>query len=172
MGLQDQSDLQLEKQSIQNGIELSFPQDKGTQLLYSSCTPGSRYFQSDGGANYLCLPDNPEHLVQLPIGSMNGLHDHNAPCVICYASKRVLLLMILAKLNCTAYWTMEYQGYLMFDYHCHKQNSMFECVDKNAQAIPGGAKDSRCTLFYPVETKCIGLLCPPYNEKKELPCVE
>ena len=103
---------------------------------------------------------------------MNGLHDHNVPCVICYASKRVLLLIILAKLNCPAYWTIEYQGYLMFDYHCHKQNSMFECVDKNAQVIPGGAKDSRCALFYPVETKCIGLLFLITMKKKELSCVE
>ena len=164
------------------------PQDKGTQLLYSGRTAGSHFTQSGGGANYLCLPDNPEYLAtqagasnwranlygteyETNVGSLSGLHNHNVPCAICYASNRVSLLMIPAKLTCPTNWTMEYQGYLMADYHGHKRNSMFECVDKNAQAIPGGAKDTNGALFYNVETKCVGILCPPYDEQRELACV-
>ena len=141
-----------------------------TQLLYSGHTAGTHYTHTGGGANYLCLLDNPEYLAtqaethnnraylygteyESPIGSMNGLHQHNVPCAICYASNRVSLLMIPAKLTCPTNWTMEYQGYLMAAYHSHKQNSMFECVDKNAQAIPGEAKDTNGALFYHVETK-------------------
>ena len=45
--------------------------------------------------------------------------------------------MIPARLTCPANWTMEYQGYLTAEYHSHECNSMFECVDKNAQAILG-----------------------------------
>ena len=63
---------------------------------------------------------------------MNGLHEHNVPCAICYASNRVSLLMIPAKLTCPTNWTMEYQGYLMAEQDGHKQNFMFECIDKNA----------------------------------------
>ena len=59
----------------------------------------------------------------------------------------------------------------MATYHSQKQNSMFECVDKNAQAIPGGAKNTDSALFYHVEIKCVGLLCPPYDEQRELACV-
>ena len=79
--------------------------------------------------------------------------------------------MIPAKLTCPSNWTMEYQGYLMAEYHVHKQNSMFECVNKNAQAITGGAKNIDGALFYPVETKGVGLLCPPNDEERELACV-
>ena len=102
---------------------------------------------------------------------MNGLHNHNVPCAICYASNRVSLLMIPAKLTCPTNWTMEYQGYLMAEQDGHKQNFIFECVDKNAQAIPGGAKNIDRALFYNVETKCVGILCPPYDEQRELACV-
>ena len=66
---------------------------------------------------------------------------------------------------------MEYQGYLMAEIYDHKHNSMFECVDKYAQTIPGEYANDNGALFNLVEIKCIGLLCPPYNEQRELACV-
>ena len=120
--------------------------------MYSGRTAGTLNIQSGGGANYLCLPDNPEYLAtqagtsnhraylygteyESPIGSLNGLHNHNVPCAICYASNRVSLLMIPAKLTCPTNRTMEYQGYLMAEYHVHKHNSVFVCVDKNKELL-------------------------------------
>ena len=102
---------------------------------------------------------------------MNGLHDHNVPCAICYASNRVSLLMIPAKLTCPTNWTMEYQRYPMAEYHSHKRNSMFECVDKYAQTIPGEYANDNGALFNPVEIKCVGLLDPSHDERRELACV-
>ena len=59
----------------------------------------------------------------------------------------------------------------MAEYHSHKRNSIFDCVNKNAQAIPGGAKNTNGALFYNVETKCAGLLCTLYEKRVSMCCV-
>ena len=53
----------------------------------------------------------------------------------------------------------------------YHRRSMYECVDKNPESVPGlnSGSDPRA-LFYPVEAKCNGLSCPPYNAEKELTC--
>ena len=45
--------------------------------------------------------------------------------------------MIPAKITCPASWTLEYAGYLMAEYYNHKNNVVYECVDKDAEAVPG-----------------------------------
>ena len=79
--------------------------------------------------------------------------------------------MIPAKTQCPTQWTLEYVGYLMATDHVHAGRSMFECVDKNPESVPGsaGASDPRA-YFQTVEPYCNGLLCPPYNDEKELIC--
>ena len=54
--------------------------------------------------------------------------------------------------------------------HSHFR-SMFECVDRDQESIPGSQGDTYGALFYHVEANCNGMPCPPYNAEKELNCV-
>ncbi len=67
-------------------------------------------------------------------------------------------------------WTREYYGYLMTERHINNRNS-FECVDVDAESVPGSAADSNGALFYFTEATCNGIDCPPYTLGHELACV-
>ena len=168
------------------------PTTNDTELLYKGKAAGSSWDQTGGGANYICLPDKPEFLSYTPAeskqqsyiygaeyqsneGGNNGplasLNEHNVPCVVCYVSTRVSYLMIPAKITCPKTWTTEYQGYLMTERYDLKNNAVHECVDKDAESIPGSAGNTNGALFYHIQATCNGLLCPPYDQEKELACV-
>ena len=49
--------------------------------------------------------------------------------------------------------------------------TMYECVDKNPDSVPGSTANTNGALFYHVEASCNGMLCPPYDPQKELTCV-
>ena len=66
-------------------------------------------------------------------------------------------------------WTLEYSGYLMTQHYNHYRNT-FECVDKDAESIPGSASNVDGALFYHVEANCDGIPCSPYDPQKELTC--
>ena len=78
-------------------------------------------------------------------GPLQAVFDHNVPCAVCYASTRVAVTMIPAKTRCPSSWTLEYSGYLMSAYKGDSRNlhyhTMFECVDKNPDSIPGSASN-------------------------------
>ena len=59
----------------------------------------------------------------------------------------------------------------MTNHHTHKQNTDFECVDKDADSIPGSGADTEGVLFYHVQTQCNGIQYPPYSTEKEPACV-
>ena len=166
------------------------PTTNDTEILYKGKAAGSSHNEYGGGANFICLPDTPEFLSYTPgvsqyqsyiygaeyeIWNNNGplapLHDHNVPCVVCYVSTRVSYLMIPAKITCPKTWTREYQGYLMSERSIHKRNVVYECVDKDAESIPGSTANTNGALFHHVQAQCNGLLCPPYDKNKELACV-
>ena len=167
----------------------SCPNTTGTQLLYRGKAAGSHYSHTGGGANYICLPDEPEFLFYVPgtsdqqsyiygaeyqpegVGPLNRLHEQNVPCAVCYVSNRTTYLMIPAKITCPTTWTREYQGYLMAERFSHNRNAVYECVDKDAKGIPGSIANTNGALFYHVQAQCNGLLCPPYDTEKELACV-
>ena len=67
-------------------------------------------------------------------GPVRGTHNHNVPCSVCHVTSRSIALMIPAKTSCPQYWTKEYNGYLMSEYHSHNP-SMFECVDKGQLGV-------------------------------------
>ena len=46
----------------------------------------------------------------------------------------------------------------------------YECVDKDAESVPGSNADTNGGTFYHVEASCNGLACPPYVAEKELTC--
>ena len=168
------------------------PNTSGTQLLYAGRAAGSSYTEKGGGANYLCLPEQPQYSTytagtQVGRAYLYGteyetggiyansplqpLHDRNVPCAVCYTSARETVVMIPARLTCPSSWTREYYGYLMtekYDYH----RSVFECMDRSPESLPGNRGNTDGALFFHVELKCnYGIPCPPYDTQKELTCV-
>ena len=170
----------------------SCPEVEGTELVYSGITGGTWYSQEGGGANYLCMPKDPEYKLRYRSGEdvwvskvygseyevpIQGTHNHNVPCAVCYVSTRPTVLMIPAKTSCPSNWTREYFGYIMTEWKGSSNNirgrTMFECVDKDQESLPGGGTtNTNGVLFSHVEADCsTGLPCPPYNSEKELNCV-
>ena len=166
----------------------SCPSDQGTNLVYSGRAGGSKYNHIGGGANHLCMPDDPEHL-QYRNGTqgnsyiygmeyamsysqpLHSFHNHNVPCALCYVTTRDTVVMIPAKVHCPTNWTVEYTGYLMTAFH-NRHRSTYECVDKDPESVPGlNTHNSYSDIIYHVEPVCIGLSCPPYDAEKELTCV-
>ena len=161
------------------------PSVSGTTLVYAGRAGGTWYLHKGGAANYLCMPDDPDYLSYTPgvqgqnyvygaeyqpwVGPLRTVIDHNVPCAVCYASTRVAVTMIPAKTQCPSNWTLEYSGYLMSGYRGYTK-TMYECVDKNPDSVPGSAADTNGALFCHVEAHCNGMLCPPYDRQKELTC--
>lgn len=157
-----------------------------TELVYTGRVGGSHYTHKGGGANYLCMPLDPEYTLAVQNGvrghsyvygteyeyPLRGLHDHDVPCAVCYAATRATALMIPAKTSCPRSWTREYYGFLMSAHIAHHR-SRFECVDVDQESLPGSKSNVDGALFYHVEASCTTapLPCPPYNGEKELTCV-
>ena len=161
------------------------PNVPGTERIYNGIVGGSHYTHG-GAANRLCLPLDPEYTLPFHSGiqgrmymygaeyeyPVRGTHNHNVPCSVCLVVSRSIALMIPAKTSCPQYWTKEYEGYLMSEHHSHNP-SMFKCVDKGQESVPGSNAGTNGALFYHVEAHCgtAGLPCPPYNDYKEVNCV-
>ena len=83
--------------------------------------------------------------------------------------------MIPAKKDCPTSWIEEYEGALMSTASTATRGShyrtMYECVDKDAESVPGSSESTNPGVFYHVEAGCNGLPCPPYDPEKELLCV-
>ena len=166
------------------------PTGQGTQLLYAGRAGGTPRGHKGGAANYLCLPNDPDHLphesgvqgsAYIAIAdywysgfpSLSSINNHFAPCAVCYVATRSVAVMIPAKTQCPTDWTLEYVGYLMTEWYNLHSRTMYECVDKDPEVLPGlvsntGPRDAR---FHLVEPYCDVLQCPPYDEEKELACV-
>ena len=164
------------------------PTGQGTELVYSGRAGASQRHHKGGAANYLCMPDDPDHLsfqsgVQTDrnyvtgveywyaaIPSVSSVNNHNAPCALCYVANRSVSVMIPAKTVCPANWTLEYIGYLMSEHHNHHR-TMYECVDKDPESVPGLNSGSEPRAYFEVvEPYCNGLSCSPYDDEKELTC--
>ena len=149
---------------------------------------GEHYTHTGGGVNYLCLPHNPKYGkykdggqnagyiygTEYEVNDNNifnkGLHNHEAPCVVCYVRSRGSMLMMPARNDCPSGWTEEYHGYLMTEHHSHKKSRDFICVDENAEYVPGSAANNNGALLYTVEGRCGSLPCLPYIDARELTC--
>ena len=167
----------------------SCPSTEGTSLVYSGIAAGSFYSHTGGGANYLCMPEDPDYSTfntgvqahsqiygteyETPYGQsvLPVVNEHNVPCAVCRTQQETVL-MIPAKTQCPASWREEYQGYLMSAAQSSPHyRTMYECVDGNPETIPGSAADTHGAVFYHVEANCNGLPCGPYHPQKELTCV-
>ena len=134
------------------------PDTTGTELVYEGRAAGSYYTHNGGGANYLCMPDNPQYL-SYHSGNYGGsylygaeydtwrsgpfysMHDHNVPCAVCYTSTRVTVLTIPARYECPSGWTREYYGYLMSAAYTFRRTT-YECMDYNPDSIPGSGANN------------------------------
>ncbi len=102
-------------------------------------------------------------------GPLNSVENHDAPCAVCHTSVRETVLMIPAKTHCPP-WALEYTGYLLTA-HNRNRRTMFECIDKDPETVPGSAAQSDPALPYHTEATCRELPCPPYDQEKKLTCV-
>ncbi len=155
----------------------------GREVVYTGIAGGSHYTHSGGGANYLCLPKDPQYSKNgVPSSSylygseyentLVGTHDHNVPCTVCYVATRATTLMIPAHTTCPTSWTKEYQGYLMAEYYKHARSAVYECVDEGAESVAGSAANTNGARFYHVVATCgHGLPCPPFVTTKTITCV-
>ena len=143
-----------------------------------------------GGANYLCLPKDPIYDkykdgsqggafiygTEYEVSAYNGdpfqrtIHDHEAPCVVCFVKSRGSMLMMPARNVCPSGWTEEYHGYLMAERHSHKHSSDFVCVDGDPEYVRNTFANKNGALLYPVEGVCGSLPCKPYVAGRELTC--
>ena len=117
---------------------------------------GKTKYNLGGGANYLCLPLDPE----FPDNKQTGFHSgsyiygveykkwnsdiffvdvnhQDAPCAVCEVQGRSQVLMIPAKQTCPAGWTLEYEGLLVSEHHTHS-TSEFICVSSGMEVRDGG----------------------------------
>ena len=167
------------------------PNTTGTQLVFTGRAAGSSHNERGGAANYICLPETPQYYSTNTagaqpargflygteyqashggdIGPLQRVGDHNVPCAVCFTSNRATVLMVPARFSCPSGWTLEYYGYLMSN-NVLSQRTMFECVDKHPESIPGSAADTDGALFYHTEARCNGIPCPPYRTDYELSC--
>ena len=163
------------------------PSGNGTELLYSGRAGGTHYDHSGGAANHLCMPDDPDHLqyqsgvqgrshvagveYRYDFPSLSSFNHHNFPCAVCYVATRSVAVMIPAKTQCPTNWTLEYIGYLVSEHRSYRGRTMYECVDKDPESVPGlNSHNDPLVHFYLVEPYCNGLSCPPYDDEKELTC--
>ena len=175
------------------------PNVTGTQLVYSGRAGGTYWNIQGGGAEKLCLPDQPEYLpntaniaqaipasphvhgaeYEYNAGPNSNTFQRNVPCAVCYASARSSTLMIPAKIQCPSTWTREYYGYLSSERANEPSRvpsghyrSSFNCVDVNPEVIENSSGNGEGALFYYVLSACDtnGLRCPPYEEGRILSC--
>ena len=143
----------------------------GAELLYAGRAAGSYYNENGGGANYLCLPEQPENLTYTAgrqggraylygteyetggggDGPFRSVYQHDVPC--------------------PSSWTREYYGYLMANSNSYRR-TMFECVDISPESVPDSTANTNGALLYHTEAYCgYGFPCPPYDSEKEVVCV-
>ena len=163
----------------------SCPTELRTQLLYAGRAAGPLYTRKGGGADLLCLPDNPEYLSSNdPVDSRAPLHgveyhsnvnnlntiQHNVPCAVCYTPTRATMVMIPGWTHCPVSWTKEYVGFIMTEYKLHHR-LQHVCVDQHVEFVPGEARDVDGALLHIVDIACnTGLPCPPYSSTKDVTC--
>ena len=191
MGLPCQGEQGVQGSSTGGGVtyihwgRTTCPNDTDSQLVYSGRAGGTRWDHKGGAANYLCMPDDPDHLQHLSgvqgqgyvagveyiygsMPSLSSVNSHNVPCALCYVATRSVAVMIPAKTQCPTNWTLEY---LMSGHYSHSSRTMYECVDEDPESVPGlNAASYPRAFFVLVEPYCSGLSCPPYIAEKELTC--
>ena len=164
-----------------------------TRLLFQTgYAGGSHYTHKGGGSNHLCLPEQPHWKSYTGKSSTNNAYVHGAeyrfadtpvlgdgdntnhmyedvPCVVCEVYDRFSLMMIPGSDLCPDKWTTEYTGYLSAERYAHCRTE-FVCLDEDSEGSVAGREIKAGVLFYPVQSVCGSLPCPPYANLRELAC--
>ncbi|XP_052059810.1 short-chain collagen C4-like [Mytilus californianus] len=162
---------------------------KESNLVYDGYAAGKHFNIGGSGANFLCLPKNPEwnsykdgvntwrgkiYGIEYEVGQKpypSTFHDKDMPCAVCQ-SKRSTVLMVPGKLTCHDGWHKEFSGYLMSQSSTNGRTpAEYICVDEKLESVPGGDSGRNEAVVYPVEVVCGSLKCPPYVNGRELTCV-
>ena len=167
--------------------------------MFNMCTgytAGPIYNSYGGGANFLCLPKDPDwdnfidgHQwsgtiagVEYELSNSNNvfsdrntgridLTNNPAPCVACYLDRQSTVLMVPAKRRCPDGWNTEYEGYLASEAHnAQRHRSSYVCWDKAPEIAVGGTSQNQAVI-YPVGVVCGTLPCSTYVTGRELTCV-
>ncbi|KAF6039001.1 hypothetical protein EB796_002688 [Bugula neritina] len=167
------------------------------KLVYSgfgASSSSSSSTATGGGAQYLCMPTDPEWnkfdlkndsyafswLYAAEYLSYEGygifpdnVHGHNVACSVCLTTGTTKL-MVPAKRTCPVGWDKQYEGYLMSSYVTDTKLT-FECVDMEPDIISGTQNITGGPQMFFVSGFCgeYGGLshCPPYINGRELTCV-
>lgn len=162
-------------------------------LIYKGFAASGHYSHAGGISSLHCLIDNPTFASdKVNDGNQDGallygteyqtnanniatlvsLHDSDAPCAVCLKPQATLTLMIPGTMNCPDDWNKEYEGFLMGTHYTHKSTHEAACVDIAPELSSGSNKANQDgNLWYPTETECGSLPCPPYVQNREVSCV-
>ena len=154
----------------------------GTQMLYTGRMSGVYYNQKWGGANYLCLPNNPSKVhsthtprIITPIKISGTKYEHLTQntnirlLVVMTTMYRVLFAML--RQEQLKWWfllrpdALQLDKRLLYSYLESEVNgSDGQCMDK-AQLVSlyGSQADIDGALLHHVSAECKGIQCPPYN---------
>ena len=149
---------------------------------------GKHYNNGGGGANHLCLPEDPTW-GKYDDGNQAGdrgyvfgteysesgdaifgkhVYDQDVPCAVCKAPG--VSMMIPARTNCYPGWNLEYTGYMVSGYQGRPSPSDYVCVDADPEFIFRGDAETLGHRLYLVEAICGTLPCLPYVNYRELAC--
>ena len=171
----------------------SCPDNEETELMYSGVMGANEHEAHGGGANFLCMPKNPEYSSNLTyqpgvrgvlfltaatysVPFRRDSNGHQVACTVCYVKNKSLTLMIPARASCPSPWTRQYYGYIMSEQRGGNSRNryMYECVDKATEIVHGPNNRNFGLAIFPVEASCNrGLNCgaDKYNNHQEINCV-
>jgi len=153
----------------------------GADTMYSGYAAGGYYSHKGSPANMLCLPPDPEYYsrsssgsqyiygVEYEISGVNSQADQrNMPCALCKVTGRSTMVMIPSHYECPQGWRKEYNGYIMAGHYNQDGSTMYDCIDKSLEQIPGSGSNSNGHLLYTIRAEC-GYFMP--CSSTELTCV-
>ena len=153
-------------------------------VYFTGHAAGGLYYEGGGGANYLCLPEDPQWdnfrngVLDGHIGGIeyeffdtdNNIFDDSnaggvplldspAPCAVCYVDRHSVL-MVPARMDCPTGWSKEYGGYLVSQLSpdADRKRMEYGCWDR-APEIAAGARAQNHAVIYPVSAICGSLPC-------------
>ena len=139
----------------------------GADTIYSGFAAGGHYSHAGSPANMLCLPPYAEYYSRSSSGSqyiygveyeISGVNSHadqrNMPCALCKVTGRSAMVMIPSHYECPRGWRKEYNGYIMAGAYSQTGSSMYNCIDKNLEQIPGSGGNSDGHRLYTIYAVC------------------
>jgi len=155
-------------------------------LVYSGFAAGAHHGHQGGGANMICLTDEPSDAPDTHTGSQNhamlygteyeahygnadanSKNNKNAGCTTC--SYDGATYVTWGSVQCTPGHDLLYSGNVMASHHGHWK-SEWVCVDEKREAHTEGVTNRHHNLWYLAEYECGSLPCGPYTQNKEVAC--